>query len=1111
MTARPTRAIPRTLLALSVLAGVALWLTPAVLDLVITRSGDPVRVAMLPPLWQLPVFIFAGAIAIAAIAATLPKPGSEDDAGRGYARSASGDDASPSVAGRDETTAREGARDGASAAANAATADEAGVSDAAADSSADVLLPVAALGLLAVPYLPWLPDLLPITRLLAGPGRALLWIVVAALVARGFWRAVPWRVWLTTARPGYVAITLFAIGTAIGGATATVFTRTVLFPGGDEPHYLVIAQSLWRDHDLKIENNHRRGDYREYFEGDLRPHYLTRGVDREIYSIHPIGVSVLLAPVYAIGGYGLVVWVLAAMASGAGALAWLAALRATGSRGAATVAWLACCLNGPWIFNSFAVYPEVPAALMVICAWLVMHTREAGVLRWIGAGTALATLPWLSTKYAPMAVVLALVGLARVWWPDEIPEEEAAATPRADAGLTGTEAVLARSRGPAPASPPRADDGADLARVRGITAAPFARDEADALVARALGGPMAAAAGTANNADAMASRSDLRPTARAVGRNPIFASVALVVPFAIGLAAWFAFFYAIWGTFSPSAPYGTQRETRLAYLPAGGPGLLLDQEYGILAFVPALLLAFTGLAAMLASRGRARRLAIEIVVTFGALLATVGAFHVWWGGSATIGRPIVAGLLLLAIPFAWRYEQQRAKPALRAAYHVLIAAGLAIALALAFVQGGLLLAGYRNGISRLLEWLSPTWTLWTIAPTFVAQPPIAALATALIWIGVAMAAAWWLGRRPPSLTPGRATLAALLASAVALIVISIVVPLTGLRPPDPLVLTDRSRDDDDAAHDRARTSSDLLLSRLRMRSRSDLLDRFDAMRRPVAIAYDPFSRLDPTTAPSLVAFVARPTDRRPRPPLPLLYNARWSLPAGRYTVELIAGRDDAGRGSNGGQTNGSPASGSQIDGSLSLLVDYSGLSTRQWDVSMGSPGVWGRTFDLLTDVSVVGFRASPEIERAAPMLRIVPQAIVDVQGRVQPSEVTSAARLGGTTVYFHDSRVHAEGEGFWTPGSSTIMVTMAAPRAEAMTVDLRAGPIRTAAELSVHGWRERVLIEPNGERRVTLPASTAGVLRLFIETSTGFVPATLDPASSDRRSLGIWVAIPAQD
>src|SRR5262249_37403043 len=113
-------------------------------------------------------------------------------------------------------------------------------------------------------------------------------------------------------------------------------------------------------------------------------------------------------------------------------------------------------------------------------------------------------------------------------------------------------------------------------------------------------------------------------------RFAIAASAAMLAPIAISLAGWLLFFYSIWGTFSPTAPYGSQRETKLAYLPAGGPGLLFDQEYGVIAFAPALFLALTGLVAMLMARGRPRRLALEILFAAGALLGTVGAFHIWW-------------------------------------------------------------------------------------------------------------------------------------------------------------------------------------------------------------------------------------------------------------------------------------------------------------------------------------------------------------------------------------------------------------------------------------------------------------------------------------------------
>ncbi len=212
-------------------------------------------------------------------------------------------------------------------------------------------------------------------------------------------------------------------------------------------------------------------------------------------------------------------------------------------------------------------------------------------------------------------------------------------------------------------------------------------------------------------------------------------------------------------------------------------------------------------------------------------------------------------------------------------------------------------------------------------------------------------------------------------------------------------------------------ASDLLLSRLRARGRSELLDRFDGTHRPIAIVYDPWRRIDPASAPPMVELIARPTDRRARQPIPLLYNARWSLPAGRYSIELIASARAANRppvpdAANGGQPGA-------LTGTLSLQLGYSGRAAREWQVSMGTPGVWGRTFDLLTDINLVGFRASPEIERAGPMIRIRPETIVDVHARLPPAEIVSAALLGDTTVYFHDRRTQAEGDGFWTPGSST--------------------------------------------------------------------------------------------
>src|SRR5690606_10388821 len=107
----------------------------------------------------------------------------------------------------------------------------------------------------------------------------------------------------------------------------------------------------------------------------------------------------------------------------------------------------------------------------------------------------------------------------------------------------------------------------------------------------------------------------------------------------------FSFFYAYWGTPLPSAPYGKLVQTSPKNLVFGAPGLLFDQEYGLLAYAPVYILALTGLVAMIRSGGENRRRAIEIALTFGALLGTVGAFRIWWGGSASPSRPLASGLL----------------------------------------------------------------------------------------------------------------------------------------------------------------------------------------------------------------------------------------------------------------------------------------------------------------------------------------------------------------------------------------------------------------------------------------------------------------------------------
>ena len=103
------------------------------------------RVALLPPLWLLAACVVAGAI-VALLAAVVLTRVSD-------------------------------------AAATTSTQPAPLVSE----SAADVLLPLHALWILALPYLPWLPDVAPILRVAAGPAEAtfvgLVGLQMAVLVA----------------------------------------------------------------------------------------------------------------------------------------------------------------------------------------------------------------------------------------------------------------------------------------------------------------------------------------------------------------------------------------------------------------------------------------------------------------------------------------------------------------------------------------------------------------------------------------------------------------------------------------------------------------------------------------------------------------------------------------------------------------------------------------------------------------------------------------------------------------------------------------------------------------------------------------------------------------
>ncbi|HEY2432181.1 MAG TPA: hypothetical protein VGI12_05860 [Vicinamibacterales bacterium] len=284
---------------------------------------------------------------------------------------------------------------------------------------------LAAVSPLLLVFLPWLPFTVPNAFLIwTGGLLSLVWVVTGTALV-GVWQP---RVPSVTAASPRAQTVLAGLVSFVVFASAAWFASPSI-PGGDEPHYLIITQSLLYDHDLQIENNHRRGDYRAYFAGDLNPDSIRRGRNGAVYSIHAPGLPALLVPAFALGGYHGVVVFLLAVASAACALAWYLAWRVTGSAAAAWFGWAAVAGAAPWILETFTVYPDGPGAAIVLTGfWALLRAeregREGGEggegrssVRWFIHGLALALLPWMHTRFSVLAATLGgliLVRLAHV-------------------------------------------------------------------------------------------------------------------------------------------------------------------------------------------------------------------------------------------------------------------------------------------------------------------------------------------------------------------------------------------------------------------------------------------------------------------------------------------------------------------------------------------------------------------------------------------------------------------------------------------------------------------------------------------------------------------------
>lgn len=190
--------------------------------------------------------------------------------------------------------------------------------------------------------------------------------------------------------------------------------RTHVGPDGDEPQYLMVAESLVRDHDFALDQDFAEARYSAFYDRKLEPHFRIRGPQGQVYSLHAVGLALLILPAYALAGY-------------AGASVFMAVLAAffvrevrrlvravSGDHSLAEgVAWLVG-LTPPVLHFAGLIFTEIPAAFLV-CVGLRVAVFGRGRRGMVVAALCAAALPWFNVRYGILSVAIAVAIAGRVW------------------------------------------------------------------------------------------------------------------------------------------------------------------------------------------------------------------------------------------------------------------------------------------------------------------------------------------------------------------------------------------------------------------------------------------------------------------------------------------------------------------------------------------------------------------------------------------------------------------------------------------------------------------------------------------------------------------------
>jgi hypothetical protein len=187
------------------------------------------------------------------------------------------------------------------------------------------------------------------------------------------------------------------------------YHRAVMPTASDEPHYLVIVQSLLTGHDLDLKDDYEGRAYRSYYPDVLPDRHIIEVGNAE-YPIRDLGLPFLATLPFAVAGRTGVLVLMCFVGAALAAQLYLLCRDLRIAHRPAFLAVAGASLAHPILTYTTQVYPELMAALAFVTATrLLRHGRAASLASLAGASACVGVLPWLSTRAWLIALGVGLV------------------------------------------------------------------------------------------------------------------------------------------------------------------------------------------------------------------------------------------------------------------------------------------------------------------------------------------------------------------------------------------------------------------------------------------------------------------------------------------------------------------------------------------------------------------------------------------------------------------------------------------------------------------------------------------------------------------------------